>query len=116
MRIFILKYKHIAYICLVINTKVRQLKILEMRKTIIAEKNPKIDFVPSTPEEKKHLQEMRELLAVKRRGDWDLVAEIVGIPRHSVEKAFVRVYSKNHFETVAALDKVIENRRKLLKQ
>lgn len=85
-----------------------------MRKTVKKEKVPKINFVPSTKEEKLHLTRLKELLYLKRRGDWDLVAEILEIPRQSVEKAFIRVYSKNHFAAVDALEKVIENRQKLL--
>lgn len=92
-----------------------------MRETVkhqyvIKEKVPKIDFTPSTEEETKHLQQMKELLSLKRRGDWDLVAEILKIPRQSAEKAFLRVYSKNHFQAVKALEEVIENRVKLLNQ
>lgn len=85
-------------------------------ETIKIQKRPKIYFNPSTPEEKEYLHRLIELLYVKRRGDWDLAAEIVGISRHSVEKAFIRVYSKNHTEAVEALEAVIENRRKLLNQ
>jgi len=76
----------------------------------------KIKFVPSTPEEKKHLQRLKELIYQKRHGDWEEVSNIVGIPTRSVEKAFVRVYSKNHFKTVDALEQVIENRKNHLKQ
>ena len=90
------------------------MKIGSVRFPVKEEKKQKINFKPSTPEEEKHVREMRELLGSKRYGDWDLVAEIVGIPRHSVEKAFFRVYSKNHFEAVSALEQVIENRAKLL--
>lgn len=92
-----------------------------MRETVkhqyvVKEKVPKIDFTPSTPEEQKHLLEMKELLNLKRHGDWDLVAKMLKIPRQSAEKAFLRVYSKNHFEAVKALHEIIENRKKLLNQ
>lgn len=83
---------------------------------VVKEKVPKINFTPTTEEERKHLLEMKELLNLKRRGDWDLVAKMLKIPRQSAEKAFLRVYSKNHFEAVKALDEIIENRIKLLNQ
>ena len=92
-----------------------------MRETVklqyvVKEKVPKINFTPTTPEEKEHLSKMKELLNLKRHGDWDLVAKMLKIPRQSAEKAFIRVYSKNHFEAVKALDEIIENRKKLLNQ
>ena len=92
------------------------MKINNTGETVKSEKKPKIYFNPSGSEEEKCLVELQELLKVKRRGDWDLVANIVGISRFSVEKAFLRVYSKNHTEAVTALKAVIENRRKLLNQ
>ncbi|WP_234111402.1 hypothetical protein [Chryseobacterium sp. R2A-55] len=90
------------------------MKINKVREAVKCEKAPKIYFDPSTPEEEKYLVTLQELLKSKRRGDWDLAANIANISRFSVEKAFVRVYSKNHTEAVAALKAVIENRRKLL--
>ncbi|MBU4536951.1 MAG: hypothetical protein L6264_07485 [Weeksellaceae bacterium] len=92
------------------------MKINEARETAKNDKIPKIYFNPSTPEEDEYLLELQKLHKAKRRGDWDLAASIVGISRFSVEKAFLRVYSKNHTEAVAALKSIIENRRKLLKQ
>lgn len=92
------------------------MKIQRVRKTVNVDKNPKIYFDPQTPEEVEYLQVLQALLSQKRYGDWDLAAEKSGLPRHSVEKAFLRVYSKNHTEAVAALKAVIENRKKLLKQ
>lgn len=92
------------------------MKIKNVRETLKIEKKTKIYFNPSTPEERKYLHRLSELLYLKRRGDWDLAAEIVGISRESVIKAFIRVYSKNHTEAVEALEAVIENRRKLLNQ
>ena len=92
------------------------MKINEVRETVKNVKKAKIYFEPSTIEEEDYLLELRKLLQAKRRGDWDLVAEIVGISRFSVEKAFLRVYSKNHTEAVKALKEVIETRRKLLNQ
>lgn len=90
------------------------MKIERVRKTGKEIKNPKIYFSPTTLEEEKYLEELQNLLKSKRRGDWDLAAKIVKISRFSVEKAFLRVYSKNHTEAVAALKAIIENRRKLL--
>lgn len=92
-----------------------------MRETVkhqyvVKEKVPKINFTATTPEEEKHLLEMKELLNLKRHGDWDLVSKILKIPRQSAEKAFLRVYSKNHFEAVKALKGIIENRKQLLNQ
>ncbi len=92
------------------------MKIQRMRKTVKVEKEPVIYFNPITPGEVEYLAELQQLLKSKRRGDWDLAATIVGISRHSVEKAFLRVYSKNHPEAVNALKAVIENRRNLLNQ
>ncbi|TDX86220.1 hypothetical protein [Epilithonimonas xixisoli] len=92
------------------------MKTDRVRKTVKVEKKPKIYFDPQTPEEVEYLETLQALLSQKRYGDWDLASEKSGIPRFSVEKAFLRVYSKNHTEAVNALKAVIENRRKLLKQ
>jgi|GEM_PF-1784874 len=91
----------------------------ETVKTKKASNNQKIFFTPQNEEEKEHLNKLYDLLSQKRRGDWGLVAEIMEIPKErqqSVEKAFLRVYSKNHFKAVKALEEVIDNRKKLLKQ
>jgi len=89
-----------------------------MRKSVKQQnqKIVKIDFKPTTIEEEKHLEKMKSLLTQKRRGDWDLGAEILSIPQQSFIKAFLRVTAKNHFEAVSALEKVIENRKNLLNQ
>lgn len=87
-----------------------------MRESVKSEKKPKIYFEPSTPEEESYLLGLIELLKSKRRGDWEAVAEKIGVSRFSAEKAFLRVYSKNHNEAVAALKTIIEDRRKLLNQ
>lgn len=89
-----------------------------MRKPVKQQKERivKVDFTPTTPEEQNHLDRMNLILSQKRRGDWDLAAEILGIPKQSFEKAFLRVYSKNHNEAVSALEKVIQNRQNLLNQ
>ncbi|MCU7615629.1 hypothetical protein NZ698_00345 [Chryseobacterium sp. PBS4-4] len=76
----------------------------------------KFSFVPKTDEEKAHLQVLESLLIDKRRGDWKLVGEMLSISAGSAEKSFFRVYQKNHFESVNALQTVIESRKNLLKQ
>lgn len=90
-----------------------------MRETVNTVKKPtlpKIYFIPKTEDEKEYLRGLQDLLEDKRRGDWKLVAELLSIPVDSAEKAFLRVYSKNHFEAVEALKKIINNRKNLLKQ
>lgn len=88
-----------------------------MRETVKTVKIPtqrKFSFIPKDEEEKKHLEKLEILLKDKRRGDWGMVSEIVKIPVQSAEKAFYRVYSKNHFEVVNALSDVIKKRKELL--
>jgi len=74
----------------------------------------KIDFVPTCDEESQHLGNMLELLGQKRYGDWNEVAKKLNIKAPAAEKAFLRVYSKRHFEAVTALEEVIEERRNQL--
>lgn len=76
----------------------------------------RISYVPKDEKEKKHVDALESLLAEKRRGDWQLVGEILNISAGLAEKRFLRVYQKNHFETVEALQKVITNRKNLLIQ
>jgi len=88
-----------------------------MRKTVNNNKRPtrpKISYIAKNEEEKQHLLSLESLLDNKRRGDWKLVGEMLGIPTASAEKAFFRVYQKNHFEVVKALKKIIEKRKELL--
>lgn len=88
-----------------------------MRETVNTVKIPtpaKFSLIPKDAEETKHLEKLESLLNDKRRGDWSIVAEIVKIPVASAEKAFYRVYSKNHFEVVTALSDVIKKRKELL--
>ncbi|WP_343642912.1 hypothetical protein [Chryseobacterium sp.] len=90
-----------------------------MRETVKTVKIPtktKISFSPNNEEERKHLQVLESLINDKRRGDWQIVGPMVGISPMAAEKAFIRVYSKNHFEVVEALRKVIDQRKELLKQ
>ncbi|UDQ55028.1 hypothetical protein LJF28_05000 [Chryseobacterium indologenes] len=88
-----------------------------MRETVNTVKIPtprKFSLVPKNEEETKYLERLENLLSEKRRGDWGMVSEIVNIPVSSAEKAFYRVYSKNHFEVVNALSDVIKKRKELL--
>lgn len=90
-----------------------------MRETVNTVKIPtpgKFSFTPKDEDEEKHLEKLKSLFLEKRRGDWKMVAEIVKIPAPSVEKAFYRVYSKNHFKVVNALSDVIKKRKELLNQ
>ncbi|BBQ07969.1 hypothetical protein [Elizabethkingia anophelis] len=77
-------------------------------------KGLKIHFTPSTEEEQSYLIKLEELINQKRHGDWELVSEKLNLPARTVEKAFIRVYSKNHFEVVEALEQVIQERKNRL--
>ncbi len=87
----------------------------EAIKTVKTPIENKFSLDPKTEEEINYLEKLNELLTSKRRGDWRLVSEMVGISAPSAEKAFFRVYQKNHFEVVSALEKVINNRKELIK-
>ncbi|WP_294083633.1 hypothetical protein [Proteiniphilum sp. UBA5384] len=63
-------------------------------------------------EEAKYTMRLKELLHLKRRGDWDKVSEELGISRENAMMAFRRIHSKYHYEVVAALESVIEERQK----
>lgn len=76
--------------------------------------NSKIEFKPTTKEERLHLFKLKELIVKKRRGDWQLVAEIIGITPKNAEVSFFRVHSKYHSKSVDALESVIESRSQLL--
>lgn len=80
----------------------------------VKEERNTIEYEPKNEEEKLHIRKLRELLYLKRRGDWQLVAEIIGTSAVVAEKSFVRVHSAKHIEAVEALDAVVENRQKLL--
>lgn len=93
-----------------------------MRKTVknkITVKTPikkRFDLRDPTEKEIEYLQDLTNLLSKKRRGDWTLIGEMLGISAVSAEMAFFRVYQKNHFSVVEALKKVIENRSELIKK
>ena len=76
---------------------------------------PLIDFKPNTHEEEQYLIKLESLLNTKRRGDWVLVGEIMKCEPQTAEKSFKRVFSKNHTTAVEALEKIIDNRKQLLK-
>jgi len=74
----------------------------------------KILFSPVTEEEKAHLVRITNILKLKRRGDWQAVAEMVSLLPANAEKSFKRVHSVNHKTVVNALEKVIESRQQFL--
>lgn len=76
----------------------------------------RISYVPKDDDEKKYVEGLEELLKEKRHGDWKLVANMLDISPQAAEKSFLRVYQKNHFESVEALKKVIANRKFLINQ
>jgi translation initiation factor 2 alpha subunit (eIF-2alpha) len=47
-------------------------------------------------------------------GDWGLVGKILGIKSHNAYMSFLRPTSKRFQDVVAAIEKVVENREKLL--
>lgn len=83
-------------------------------KTVKIPTKARFCYTPKNEEEEKHLEVLESLLKDKRRGDWSLVAEIVGIPAMSAKQAFFRVFQKHHFEVAEALKQVIDNRKELL--
>lgn len=90
-----------------------------MSETVKSVKIPtprKFSYTPKNEDEKKYLESLMELLKDKRTGDWVIISEKLKISRTSAERAFFRVYQKNHFEVVEALRMIIENRNNLIKQ
>lgn len=57
---------------------------------------------------------VEELRIKKRRGDFSVVAEMVGIADSNARAAFKRVGSKYHIEVVEALKSVIKERERLI--
>ncbi len=47
-------------------------------------------------------------------GDWGLVGKILGIKAHNAYMSFLRPTSKRFPDVVAAIEKVVESREKLL--
>lgn len=90
-----------------------------MMKTVNTVKIPmknRISYIPKDENEETHIKALQSLLDKKRRGDWKLVGEMLSISAGAAEKSFLRVYQKNHFEVVEALQKIINNRKELLQQ
>lgn len=65
--------------------------------------------------EKSHAQRMKELVVMKRRGDWGLVADELGISRENAIMAFRRIHSQRHNDVVNKLEEIIESRIKKMK-
>lgn len=105
MRMFYFFYHHFVYIFVNNKTNVKQFNSMKIRKPI------KVKFQPSTEEEKRHLEELNNLLDYKRSGDWQLVADKIGISAQNSVNAYMRIYSKHHFEAVAALSEIVNNRK-----
>ncbi|MHA7823653.1 hypothetical protein ACVVIH_12895 [Chryseobacterium arthrosphaerae] len=85
-----------------------------MEKTVKTPINKRFNFSEITVAEQKYVQTLTELLKNKRRGDWKKVAEKLKISAQCAERAYYRVYQKNHFEVVEALKKVINKRTELI--
>ncbi|QPH38401.1 hypothetical protein [Pedobacter endophyticus] len=75
-----------------------------------------INATIDSTDEQIYLESLKRLLDAKRRGDWLLVAEMLGISAKNAELSFARIYSKYHNEVVDALNTVIKNRKKRLKK
>lgn len=58
--------------------------------------------------------ELNEIMAKKRAGDYDLVAQMVGLKRDNVRKSLQRTESMRHKTVVNAFARVIEAREALL--
>jgi hypothetical protein len=63
-------------------------------------------------EETEYTMRLKGLLRLKRRGDWEKVSGDLGISRENAMMAFRRIHSKYHYDVVAALERVIEERQK----
>ncbi|ROI03696.1 hypothetical protein EGI16_10815 [Chryseobacterium sp. G0240] len=96
------------------NTKIRH-DMNENENTVKTPMKSKFFLEPKTKKEEKYLKELNDLLGKKRYGDWQVIGEMLEISAASAEKAFLRVYQKNHFEVVEALEKIIKNRENLIK-
>jgi len=56
-------------------------------------------------------EELRKKIQI---GDWGLVGKILGIKAHNAYMSFLRPTSKRFPDVVAAIEKIVENREKLL--
>lgn len=75
-----------------------------------------IRFTPRTKEEEKHLLRLKWIIGMKRKGDWGIAGEIVGLSWPNAQRAFQRVYSKHHLKVVEAMEQIINKRLKELAQ
>ena len=57
-----------------------------------------------------------ELRKKMQIGDWGLVGKILGIKAHNAYMSFLRPNCKRFPDVVVAIEKVVENREKLLAQ
>lgn len=87
----------------------------EIENTVKTPIKSKFILDPKTKKEEKYLKSLNGLLEKKRYGDWQIIGEALNISAQSAEKAFYRVFQKNHFEAVSALEKIIKNRENLIK-
>lgn len=76
--------------------------------------NKRFNFSEITVAEEKYVQTLTELLKSKRKGDWKEVAQKLKISAQCAERAYYRVYQKNHFKVVKALKDVIKKRNELI--
>ncbi|MCL4483333.1 MAG: hypothetical protein M1445_12125 [Bacteroidetes bacterium] len=56
-------------------------------------------------------EELRKKMQI---GDWGLVGKILGIKAHNAYMSFLRPNCKRFPDVVAAIEKIVENREKLL--
>lgn len=87
----------------------------EIENTVKTPIKKKFLLDPKTSKEEKYLKKLNDLLEQKRYGDWQVIGEMLGVSAPSAEKSFYRVFQKNHFEVVEALEKIIKNRENLIK-
>lgn len=75
-----------------------------------------IKFTPRTKEEENHLSRLKWIIKMKRKGDWGIVGDMVGLSWPNTQRAFQRVYSKHHLKVVETMEQVINKRLKELAQ
>ena len=57
------------------------------------------------------IEELRKKMQI---GDWELVGKILGIKAHNAYMSFLRPNCKRFPDVLAAIEKIVENREKLL--
>lgn len=75
-----------------------------------------IKFTPRTKEEESHISRLKWIIKMKRKGDWGIAGEMIGLSWPNAQRAFQRVYSKHHLKVVEAMEQIINNRLKELAQ